>query len=478
MALRFGTSGVRGLVTELTDQECKRFTKAFVRFARDHWRFSRVALAGDLRASTPRIMRAVATALREEDLEVVNCGTIPTPALCYFGMQEGIPSIMVTGSHIPEDRNGIKFNRPDGEVLKEDEKVILDLYATIEDEGTVDPNALPEASAEPLERYRSRYLAAFPPNCLEGLRIGVYQHSTVARDLLVELLRELGAEIVPLARSERFIAVDTEAVEDLTPFQNWLHRHRLQAIVSADGDADRPLIVDDQGRQLRGDVLGVLTARHLGAEAVATPVSCNTVVDRCGWFAKVVRTRIGSPYVIAGLQGLVAEGFRRVVGFEANGGFLTATELQSFAAREVLAPLPTRDAVLPILTVLEAACRQGLALSALRESLPRRFTWSGLLRHFPSDLGQSLVAALAQAGTERFNELLGDALGKAVELDTTDGARFTLESGEIVHFRPSGNAPEFRCYTEADSEERAQELNRLALKLVEERLRPLVESGA
>lgn len=477
MALRFGTSGVRGLASELSDRECKRFTKAFVAFARERWDFTRVALAGDFRPSTPRILRAVATALREEGLDVVNCGTIPTPALCYFGMQEQIPSIMVTGSHIPADRNGIKFNRPDGEVLKEDEPVILAFYREIEDRGDVDGGALPEISLEPLERYRSRYLAVFPRNCLHGLRLGVYQHSTVARDLLVDLLRALGAQVVPLARSQHFVAVDTEAVEDLSPFLDWLREHRLHAVVSADGDADRPLIVDDQGRQLRGDVLGVLTARYLGADAVATPVSCNTVVERSGWFAKVIRTRIGSPYVIAGLQHLVAEGFHRVVGFEANGGFLTATELRPFASREALAPLPTRDAVLPILTVLEAASRNRLELSALRTTLPPRFTWSGLLRHFPSELGHALVEELVRGGTARFNALLGDTLGKAVSLDTIDGARFTLDSGEIVHFRPSGNAPEFRCYTEADTEERAQELNRLALQVVQEKLKPLVERG-
>jgi phosphomannomutase len=52
-------------------------------------------------------------------------------------------------------------------------------------------------------------------------------------------------------------------------------------------------------------------------------------------------------------------------------------------------------------------------------------------------------------------------------VDATDGLRITFANQEIVHLRPSGNAPEFRCYTEADSEERAMEINRICLDLVD-----------
>ena len=81
MTLKFGTSGVRGLVTEMTDRECYLYAKAFARYLKARASPTNVALAGDRRSSTPRIMRAVAFALREEGLAVAFCGKIATQQL-------------------------------------------------------------------------------------------------------------------------------------------------------------------------------------------------------------------------------------------------------------------------------------------------------------------------------------------------------------------------------------------------------------
>ena len=69
MALKFGTSGVRGLVSEMTDVECFLYTKAFIRHVQQKAKFTRVAISGDLRSSTPRIKRAIAYALETENCE-------------------------------------------------------------------------------------------------------------------------------------------------------------------------------------------------------------------------------------------------------------------------------------------------------------------------------------------------------------------------------------------------------------------------
>ena len=65
--------------------------------------------------------RAARRAAADLGYSVVNCGKGPSPALALLGLERGIPAVMVTGSHIPADRNGIKFNKCAGEVLKEDE---------------------------------------------------------------------------------------------------------------------------------------------------------------------------------------------------------------------------------------------------------------------------------------------------------------------------------------------------------------------
>ena len=157
------------------------------------------------------------------------------------------------------------------------------------------------------------------------LRIGVYQHSSVARDTMMEVVTALGGEPVALARSETFIPVDTEALDPETRgmLAGWCREHGLDAVISTDGDADRPMVADATGRVVPGDVLGALTARSLGAKVVCTPVSSNSLISEMPEFDTVTLTRIGSPFVIAAMEAALADDpAARVVGYEANGGFL------------------------------------------------------------------------------------------------------------------------------------------------------------
>ncbi len=474
--VRFGTSGARGLAADMTDFVCYAYTMAFLQHLEALGELppgTPVAIGGDFRPSTPRILRAVARAVLDKGCRVVNCGRLPSPALALYGIQEAIPSVMVTGSHIPEDRNGIKYTRAAGEILKDDEAAIRRQVVEVprhlfDDAGNLrEPVDLGPETGEAAERYVRRYLDAFPPGFLEGRRVGLYEHSAVARDILYRLLTEFGAEVVRLGRSDVFVPVDTEAIrpEDVDRARRWAAEHRLDALVSADGDSDRPLVADENGKWLRGDVAGILTARLLGAEVVVTPVSCNTAVERCGWFRQVRRTRIGSPYVIAGMLEAVREGAGVVVGYEANGGFLTATPVRVDPGE--LAPLPTRDSAVVILGILLLARRLGKTVSGLRAMLPRRFTASDRLKNFPTERSRALIERLIEGGPRAIEQALGDRFGKVRQVDTTDGLRIVFESGEIVHLRPSGNAPEFRCYTEADSEERAEALLRTCLDIME-----------
>ena len=280
----FGTSGARGLVTAMTDEVCYLYTLAFLAHlqqARLTELGSRVAVAGDLRSSTPRIMAAVIRAIEDSGYTPCYCGFIPSPAVALYGLEQKIAAIMVTGSHIPDDRNGIKFNRPDGEILKADEEAIRGQRvmspAGLFDAqgGFAEPQPLPALDGAAERSYLHRYLDLFPANRLTGLRIGLYQHSSVARDILLALLQELGAEVVTLGRSDRFIPVDTEAIreQDVELARERSREYKFDALVSTDGDGDRPLVGDEHGNWLRGDIVGILTARYLGADNVVTPVS-------------------------------------------------------------------------------------------------------------------------------------------------------------------------------------------------------------
>ena len=487
MPLQFGTSGVRGLVTEMTDREVYLYVAAFALYLREFIPSLNVLLAGDRRPSTMRLLRAVHWALRSEGLHPLYRGCLPTPALALAALNEESAGIMVTGSHVPADRNGLKFYLPMGEIMKQDEVEIAAICGKLRANGAAADDftasgalRFPDSAGRLLGTrdglYRRRYLDSFPPNCLRGLRLVFYEHSAVGRTLSVALLRALGADVVPVGRSARFVAVDTEAVEQPARLAAWVNEHRADALLSTDGDGDRPLLVDETGTLWRGDTLGLVTAAALGADFVAVPVSANTAVERCGRFARVVRTRIGSPYVIAAMYAGLAAGAQRVVGYEANGGFLTASELTVAAGRAPLAPLPTRDALLPLFTALLAARRAGVPVSALRRELPARYTASGLQRECPTEAGRRLVDAMRANPAAFAARHLAATFGPLAASDFTDGARFTFADGRIVHFRPSGNAPEFRCYAEAESEPAAAALVAKALELLTTELRPVAET--
>lgn len=456
----FGTSGARGLVSQFTPDVCAAFTHAFVAVMRQSFAFNTVALAIDNRPSSYGMAMACAAALEQAGLAVRFYGVVPTPALAYVAMNDDQPAIMITGSHIPFDRNGLKFYRPDGEISKADEQAITSVEVSF-----APLVALPQlvADGRAAQMYIDRYASLFAGQWLAGKRIGIYEHSSAGRDLYASLFTRLGAEVTALERSDQFVPIDTEAVSaaDTAKARNWAEQYGFDAIFSTDGDGDRPLLADEQGQWLRGDILGLLCAKALGVEALAVPVSCNTVIESCGYVPNVVRTRIGSPYVIAEFATLAAR-FNAVAGFEANGGFLLGSDIE--VAGQPLKALPTRDALLPALMLLAAA--EDGAISTLVNALPQRVTHSDRIQNFPTDRSRAILA-WGQQQPQQLLQKLGFSDAQLANVDLTDGLRLTLTDGRIIHLRPSGNAPELRCYAEANTLATAQQCVNQSLELVQ-----------
>jgi phosphomannomutase len=350
----------------------------------------------------------------------------------------------------------------------------------------------------------------------------VYQHSAVGRDLLPRILRELGADVSTGGRSEEFVPIDTENITD-----EQLDRldelavaaesdgAALDAIVSTDGDSDRPLVTAvlsaaearAHGRRVRflsGDLLGIVVAEYLNADAAAVPISANDAVERRmserGVFLR--KSKIGSPYVVSALNEIRDAGTHsRIVGWEANGGFLTDSPLALAAG--ILTELPTRDATLPILANLLAAVEQRIDLATLWSRLPARFGRAGLIDNVPTPVSRAILerllptdgtvevdfaagervldrsrpgaapvvlsSAAAAAWMDRratlarfFTEKLG--FDDIVRINVLDGVRISFRNGDVAHVRPSGNAPQLRIYANSDSQSRADRIVEQALQ--------------
>ena len=542
--LKFGTSGRRGEVVHLTQLEVYLNALAELEYLLSLPLCEGGISLGDeffygfdLRPSSSRyvaeqqnrgeIAQAIEKAIGNAGMKPVNLGQIPTPALAFYALSKVKGSIMVTGSHIPFDRNGYKTNTSRGELLKKHELPINEkvlevrqrLYEQPFSESLFDGNGrfksghheLMQVDTAGANNYVRRYTGFFDGISLAGFRLVVYQHSAVGRDIVVELLRQLGAEVIPAGRSETFIPIDTENMdrEQLATIQS-LHDQvaashgQIDAVISTDGDTDRPMILGVDNGEVHffaGDRVGMVTAEFLGADAVVVPISCNDAID-LGQLKDIIapKTKIGSPFVIAGMEKAIAKGKRAVCGFEANGGFLTGSDFTRNG--KTLASLPTRDAMLPILAVLFAAKEKGLTLSQLFEFLPKRYGSAALLKAFPRTISQTIINrfspsdsriseivietsgmvlldenGLKLAGLEaeihaiesiiqELKELFTAVLdfGDIVRINYLDGVRIYFNNGDVAHIRPSGNADELRIYAVANTQDRANTIVQLAVQ--------------
>jgi phosphomannomutase len=486
----FGTSGVRGLVKDLTSSICFAFVKAFLQV--NGSQSKRIALGIDLRPSSSSMAKSCIAAINAHGCEVVYCGELPTPALAFYAMSNEMPCIMITGSHIPFSRNGMKFYNTDGEISKLDEVNIINAEVQLPEnlDAIVNNIQLPIINTEALNFFKQRYIELFPFDMLKGKRIGIYEHSSVARDVLKDLMSYFGAEVISLERTDYFVPIDTEAVSaiDKEKAKEWAKKYKLDAIISTDGDGDRPLISDENGHWLRGDVLGVLCVKYLGATHVAAPINVNSVLEASSDSQLICSfTRIGSPYVIAAMQDFAKEppepkkkslvskqklsassseaAAIKIVGYEANGGFMVGSDIPLNG--KTLHALPTRDAVLPILIVLSLAHQRSLPISDLLKDLPARFTASACIKDVLTSVSDKITNSLELDQVKQDEFLFAVYADKAVKINAinkTDGLRLIISNKDIIHIRPSGNAPELRVYTETSTMDKSEGLVELVIE--------------
>jgi phosphomannomutase len=541
--LKFGTSGRRGLVVDLTQLEVYINARAELEYLQnlpiDQGGIAKgdeFFLAYDLRPSSTsfveeqrgrgELAQVIERAILDGGMKPVNLGCIPTPALSFYALSKGKGSMMITGSHIPFDRNGYKTNTSKGELLKVHEEPIHravqqvrnKVYSESFETSLFDENGrmkighctLSPADGSASLAYVDRYVKFFEGAPLSGVRLLLYQHSAVGRDLLLEILRRLGADVMPIGRSESFVPIDTENIdsEQLAAIQALVDQGIakfgvVDAIVSTDGDSDRPLILgvgaNFKAHFFGGDLVGMVAAEYLGADAVVVPISCNDAIDGSSLAdALEPKTRIGSPYVIAGMDVALKNGRNAVCGWEANGGFLTGSTIVRKGKK--LDALPTRDAVLPILCTLLSAREKQLSLSELFSRLPTRFSCAALLKQCPREISLKIIESYSPVdgvvrdaifqgnqaillneckveipsdarGTELWGirERLGaffnveNGFAEIIRLNYTDGVRISFKNGDVAHLRPSGNADELRIYAVADTECRAKAIAAFAV---------------
>ncbi len=469
--LKFGTSGIRGRVVDFNMKSCSAYATAFAELLKSHFpETKQIYMARDLRDSSPKIQKMFSDVLTQIGYKVISAGEVPTPALFLYAREQHAASIMITGSHIPADRNGVKFYTPVGEINKSHEVAIRQVYERIISVKKYDPGlnmsfdtAFPgnvmeqEIKGQVEAFYQQRYLDFFPANSLAGIRAGFYEHSTVGRDLFPSILEKLGANVIRFERSNQFIPIDTENVSNIRELDELLVQNDIDLLISADGDGDRPLVIHRKWGQINGDVLGMITAKFLNIENISVPVSCTSLLEVLGYFKNIVRTKVGSPFVIEGIEQLSnTQDF--VAGFEANGGFLLGSNISSLTA------LPTRDVMLPVISFLTLYSSEWLQKN--EDKLFSRVNLSGLIKNFPREESKKILEVVG-ANPQcilQYSAKLAEELKGIDDVNSVDGVKIKTVSGDCVHLRPSGNAPEFRVYVESNAKMKADLLLKETLR--------------
>ena len=248
--MKFGTSGLRGLVSEMTDPVCAGYVAAFLRYLRRTEGFGEVLVGRDLRPSSPRIAAACRAAVQADGAAAIDCGVLPTPALALEAARRGAPAVMVTGSHIPFDRNGLKFYRAAARSPSPTRRGSLGRARA----------ALPRRPASAVEPGGASGTATLRAMWTSSGRAAAWTRvgsTSTARPVATSSSRSSGGWAPrrwrsggPTAscrstprRSRRGRAADPGGVLE----------RALDALVSTDGDGDRPLIADEAGAVLRGD---------------------------------------------------------------------------------------------------------------------------------------------------------------------------------------------------------------------------------
>ena len=428
MGRLFGTDGIRGIAgAELTRDLAYDVGRAAVVVLGRHGRAQPTFVVGrDPRTSGVWLEEAVADGIRGAGGDVLLAGVEPTPAIAFLTTDlEAAAGVVISASHNPPEYNGIKLFAANGMKLPDDQEDEIEAALG----GTTD-RAVPGAgSVRPLEEGSERYLEhlqAAAEAGLDGMRVVVDCANGAASGVAPELLRRLGAEVIPIHAEP-----DGHNINDgcgaLHPEVVAAEVARLgaDAGVSHDGDADRALFADATGAVIDGDqVLAACALAMRDAGRLTGDVVVATVMSNLGFLRameaagiEVVQASVGDRYVLEEMERRGA-----VLGGEQSGHVIFREHAT------------TGDGLLTAVRFLSLAARTSVSVGQLASAM----------RRFPQVM---VNVEVPDPG----------ALGGAVAVEeAVEAARQELDGRGRILVRPSGTEPLVRVMVEAETDDDAR----------------------
>lgn len=431
--LKFGTDGVRGVAnTELTPELALALGRASARVLADD--AGTVVIGRDTRRSGAMLEAALAAGFASAGVDVVLLGVVPTPLVANESARLGVPGAMISASHNPFPDNGIKLFAAGGRKLSDDVEATLE--AGLHDllSGAARADARPDgagvgdvrtAGADAIARYRDRLLGSIGHRDLSGLRAVVDCAHGAASGIAEKIFGETGLDATFVHAEPDGININEQAGSTAPDVLAAAVRDAGADLgLAFDGDADRLVAVDGNGRVVDGDhLLAILAIDRKAREALVNDTVVVTVMSNLGFRhamaangIEVVETAVGDRYV---LEALASSG--AVLGGE-QSGHIIQTDLAT-----------TGDGVLSALSILDVIVRTGRSLADLA-----------------ADAMTSLPQVLVNVRLRERRDGLVDAIATDII-----AAEKRLGSAGRVLVRASGTEPLIRVMVEAPTEQLA-----------------------
>lgn len=361
----FGTDGIRGVANHypITAEMALQVGRAAGCYFQQEDRPHTILIGKDTRQSGYMLENALTAGLCSMGVDVLLTGPLPTPGVSYIMRSLRCDAaIMISASHNPYADNGIKFFGPDG--FKLDDKVEDEIERLVmgQEMDAMRPPAEKIGRARRIDDARGRYIeftkATFPKGMrLDGLRIVCDCANGASYMVGPSTLSELGADVIPIGCSPdgRNINENCGSVHP-EEMRATVIRERVDLGICFDGDGDRIVMSDEEGRLLDGNtllaILGIdmLRREELPKKTIVTTIMANAGLESAlGAFGgKLLRTRVGDRYVVETMR---KEGL--VVGGESSGHII------------MLQHNTTGDALITALHMIATMIRMNVPLSEL-----------------------------------------------------------------------------------------------------------------
>ncbi|MDX2211899.1 MAG: phosphoglucosamine mutase [Oculatellaceae cyanobacterium bins.114] len=312
----FGTDGIRGRVGDLLTAPLTRRVGFWAGQVLQQTTASLgpVIVGQDSRNSSDMLAAALSDGLTAAGVEVWNLGLCPTPAVAYLTSTTGaIGGVMISASHNPPEDNGIKFFGSTGTKLSS--QLQAQIEAAIRGEGAgADSAVIPVHQGHYCDRpelvsaYVTSLHASLPQINLHGLRIVLDLAWGAAARLAPQVFEALGAEVICLHNRPDGDRINVNCGSThLEPLKAAVQEHKADIGFAFDGDADRVLAVDAEGRIVDGDYIlffwgqALQRANQLPHNTIVSTVMSNLGFERA-WERQggtLIRTAVGDQYVHA-----------------------------------------------------------------------------------------------------------------------------------------------------------------------------------